>query len=215
MSGSIPRMRALPAIVALTTLVYLSEFLLSPGTQRWLVAFFGLSPQGIERGRLWQFVTYAFLHGGLIHLLANMAGLWFAGRIVERVMGTWRFVALYVSAAIAGGVAQVLLADSQAILLGASGAVCGVLLAFTTMFPDVNRVALFFFVLPVPMRVKYLGWILVGSSLIFLLLNFEPWISHAAHLGGAVAGYLYARLCGYGVPTLPERLVFRKSPPES
>ncbi len=215
MAGALPRMRALPAIVTLTTLVFLGEFFLSPATQRWLVAFFGLSERGIEQGRLWQFFTYAFLHGGLIHLLANMAGLWFAGRIVERVMGTWRFVALYVSAAIAGGVAQVLLADSQAILLGASGAVCGVLLAFTTMFPDVNRVALFFFVLPIPMRVKYLGWILVGSSLLFLVLNFEPWISHAAHLGGAVTGFLFARLCGYGTPTLAERLLFRKNPPDS
>jgi membrane associated rhomboid family serine protease len=136
-----------------------------------------------------------------------MAGLWFAGRIMERVMGTGRFLALYIACAVAGGLAQLLLEGGSSLLLGASGAVCGVILAFATIFPEAQIVMLLFFVVPLRFRAKYLGWGLTGSSLLFFLVGFEPWIGHAAHLGGCVTGYLLARLNGYGVPTAPERLL--------
>ena len=91
-----------------------------------------------------------------------MAGLWFAGRIVERVMGTGRFLALYFACAVAGGIAQLLLEGGKFLLLGASGAVCGVILAFATIFPEAQIVMLLFFVIPLRLRAKYLGWGLIG-----------------------------------------------------
>jgi membrane associated rhomboid family serine protease len=200
------RFSAVGVLIALNVGVFLYQ-LLRPGHEEELLDLYALSSQGIEQGRWWQLVTHAFLHGSIWHLLFNMAGLWFAGRIVERVMGTGRFLALYLACAVAGGLAQILLEGGKFLLLGASGAVCGVILAFATIFPEAQIVMLLFFVIPLRLRAKYLGWGLTGASLLFLLLRFEPWIGHAAHLGGCVTGYLLTRLNGYGVPTAPERLV--------
>jgi membrane associated rhomboid family serine protease len=208
MTQSGRRISAVGVLIAVNCGVFLYQ-LLRPDFNETLLELYGLSSQGVEQGAWWQLITHAFLHGNIWHLLFNMAGLWFAGRIVERVMGTGRFLALYFACALAGGIAQLLLEGGRFLLLGASGAVCGVILAFATIFPEAQIVMLLFFVIPLRLRAKYLAWGLTGSSLLFLLVGFEPWIGHAAHLGGCVAGYLLARLNGYGVPSLPERLVKR------
>jgi len=208
MTGKRRRVSAVMVLIVINVGVFLYQFL-RPDLNERLQDFYALSSAGMEEGRWWQLITHAFLHGNIWHLLFNMAGLWFAGRIVEHVMGTGRFLALYAASAVAGGLAQVLLEGGKSLLLGASGAVCGVILAFATIFPETQIVMLLFFVIPLRFRAKYLGWGLMGSSLLFLLVGFEPWIGHAAHLGGCVAGYLLARLNGYGVPSAPERL-FKK-----
>ncbi len=200
------RVSAVGVLIAFNVGVFLYQ-LLRPDLNGRLLELYALSSAGIEEGRWWQLLTHAFLHGNIWHLLFNMAGLWFAGRIVERVMGTGRFLALYVACAVAGGLAQLLLEGGSSLLLGASGAVCGVILAFATIFPEAQIVMLLFFVVPLRFRAKYVGWGLTGSSLLFFLVGFEPWIGHAAHLGGCVTGYLLARFNGYGVPTAPERLL--------
>lgn len=200
------RVSAVGVLIAFNVGVFLYQ-LLRPDLNGRLLELYALSSAGIEEGRWWQLLTHAFLHGNIWHLLFNMAGLWFAGRIVERVMGTGRFLALYVACAVAGGLAQLLLEGGNSLLLGASGAVCGVILAFATIFPEAQIVMLLFFVVPLRFRAKYVGWGLTGSSLLFFLVGFEPWIGHAAHLGGCVTGYLLARFNGYGVPTAPERLL--------
>jgi membrane associated rhomboid family serine protease len=202
------RVGAVGVLIAINVCVFLYQFL-RPDLNERLLELYGLSSAGIEEGRWWQLITHSFLHGNVWHLLFNLAGLWFAGRIVERVMGTGRFLALYAACAVAGGLAQVFLDGGGSLLLGASGAVCGVILAFATIFPEAQIVMLLFFVIPLRFRAKYLGWGLTGSSLLFLVVGFEPWIGHAAHLGGCVAGYFLARLNGYGVPSAPERL-FKK-----
>lgn len=208
MTQRLRRVGAVEVLIAFNVAVFLYQ-LVRPDLDERLLDLYALSTAGIEQGRWWQLITHAFLHGNIWHLLFNMAGLWFAGRIVERVMGTPRFLGLYMACAIAGGLAQVLLEGGRSLLLGASGAVCGVILAFATIFPEAQIVLLLFFVIPLRFRAKYLGWGLMGSSLLFFLVGFEPWIGHAAHLGGCVAGYLLARLNGYGVPSPPERL-FKK-----
>ena len=208
MTQSRRRISAVGFLIALNCGVFLYQ-LLRPDSNETLLELYGLSSEGVKQGAWWQLVTHAFLHGSIWHLLFNMAGLWFAGRIVERVMGTGRFLALYIACAVAGGIAQLLLEGGRSLLLGASGAVCGVILAFATIFPEAQIVMLLFFVIPLRLRAKFLAWGLTGSSLLFFLVGFEPWIGHAAHLGGCVAGYLLARLNGYGLPSLPERLIKR------
>ncbi|HEY5770414.1 MAG TPA: rhomboid family intramembrane serine protease [Terrimicrobium sp.] len=208
MTGKRRRISAVDVLIAINAAVFVYQLLLPDSKER-LQDLCALSAAGMEEGRWWQLITHAFLHGNIWHLVFNLVGLWFAGRIVERVMGTGRFVALYAASAVAGGLAQLFFEGGTIPLVGASGAVFGVVLAFTTMFPEAQIVALLFFVIPLKFRAKYLGWGLAGSSFLFLLLDFEPWIAHAAHLGGCVAGYLLARLSGYGVPTAPERLIKR------
>ena len=211
MNGKLWMFRAVPVLIAINAGVFLYEAFLTAPQERQLFSMYALSSGGLSAGRWWQFLTHAFLHGNLLHLVVNMVGLWVPGRIVERVMGTSRFLALYFISAIAGGVAQMLLSGSNAMLLGASGAVCGTILAFTTIFPEAQRVFLIFFILPLRLRAKYLGWGITLSSFLFLALNFEPWIGHAAHFGGCVAGYLFTRLSGYGDPSFVERWLLRKA----
>jgi membrane associated rhomboid family serine protease len=201
--------RAVPALIAVNTLIFLVEKAAGPEFRARAVSLFALTASGLMEGRWWQFVTHAFLHGNFIHLAVNMVGLWFAGRIVERILGTKRFLVLYFVSAVAGGLGQIIATGGIRPLIGASGAVCGVLLAFTTMFAETEIVALLFFIIPLRMRAKYLGWGIMGSSLLFLVIGFEPWIGHGAHLGGCLAGYLYARLDGYGRQTFLERAIRR------
>jgi membrane associated rhomboid family serine protease len=191
MSSTRRRVKAVPALLALNVLVFLHQITLaSPHFDR----TYALSAAGLQAGHWWQLVTHAFLHGNELHLLFNMLGLWFAGRIVERVMGTGRFLALYLLAAVTGGIFQMAL-GGNGLLVGASGAVFGVMVAFASLFPESQVVALVFFI-PVKLRAKYLGWGLAGSSLFLLLTGFLPGIGHAAHLGGCVAGYLFVRWGG-------------------
>ncbi|MFA7233126.1 MAG: rhomboid family intramembrane serine protease [Terrimicrobiaceae bacterium] len=151
-------------------------------------ALFGLSLRGISGGMLWQFVTHQFLHGSFFHLAVNMLGLWFAGRILENLLGGWRFLLFYLGCGICGGIFQLVLAPGP-ILIGASGAVCGVVAAFSALYPEMPITALLFFVLPVRMRAKWLGRMIVIISVILLVTRLGGNIGNAAHLGGALAGY--------------------------
>jgi len=184
----------------------------SPQVYSVLEHIFALSVTGIRNGFWWEFVTHAFLHGNTLHLLVNMVGLFFAGRLVERVIGPWRLLLLYIFAAVAGGILQMAVGNENAALLGASGAVCGIVVAFCAMFPEGELLLLVFFILPLRLRAKFLAWGLVLSSVVFLVFNLEPWIGHAAHLGGCIGGYLFVRLAGYARPTRLESWIIPRKP---
>lgn len=213
------KIRVVPTLVLVNCAIFGLETLLGPVAQRRLFDLFALSDRGLAEGHWWQLLTYAFLHApveflyfNFWHLLMNMAGLWFAGRVVERMLRPKLFILLYALAAISGGVFQLLLGPQHMPLVGASGAVCGVILAFTTLFPEWEVMALVLFVIPIRLRAKFLGRIVVGSTLLFMLFHFEPRIGHAAHLGGCVAGYLFVRFLGRGNQTWPERWLFPRKP---
>jgi membrane associated rhomboid family serine protease len=106
MRGKRRRISAVVVLIAINTGIFIYQWL-NPWWSDYLLDFYGLSASGLEEGRWWQLITYAFLHANIWHLLFNVLSLWFAGRIVERVMGAGRFVALYVASAVAGGVAEV------------------------------------------------------------------------------------------------------------
>jgi membrane associated rhomboid family serine protease len=184
-----PRDPATRFFVTACVVVFLLQMLAGPARGPALVGMFGLSEHGLESGAWWQLVTYQFLHGNEVHILVNMLGLWFAGRELETAIGTPRFVALYLVGGVVGGLAQVAVAP-QSELIGASASVCAVLLAFTTLFPRLPITALLFFVLPVRMRARTLGWILVAASVVFWLSGLQPQVGHIAHLGGFAAGFV-------------------------
>jgi membrane associated rhomboid family serine protease len=141
---------------------------------------------------LWQFVTYQFLHAGILHLAVNMMGLWFTGNILERVLGVRSFIFLYLLCGIAGGALQLMINPGPT-LIGASGAVCGLVAAFSTLYPRMPITALLFFVIPVRMQAMWLGIMVVGLSLFFLLTGFFNDIGNGAHIGGALAGFCWVK----------------------
>ncbi|MEX1117884.1 MAG: rhomboid family intramembrane serine protease [Terrimicrobiaceae bacterium] len=193
-------------LVAVNVAIFGLQSIVTPEHQAALIRVFGLSTSGLEAGGWWQFLTHGFLHGNLWHLLINMLSLWFAGRIVEQDFGSFRFLLLYLLGILGGGILQMLIGSPGTLLIGASGAVFAVLLAFTTIYSDQEILALIFFVIPLRIKARYLAWVLVGFTTLAIVFGFEPWIGHAAHLGGAITGYLFARVLGYGRPTFLENL---------
>lgn len=163
-----------------------------------------LTREGLLDGALWQLATHAFLHGNLFHLLVNMVALWFTGPILEEILGWPRFLLLYFGGAVAGGLLQVAGDSSGVPLVGASGAVCALLVGFGTLLPGLRITALIFFVIPVRMRASTLAWLVIVASFLFWLFGIEKGIGHLAHLGGGIAGFLICRSYrAGGLPGLP------------
>jgi membrane associated rhomboid family serine protease len=139
----------------------------------------------------WQILTYFFTHKSFWHILANMVALWSLGTSVEAVLGSQRFLHLYLFAGIGSGVALAYLDPSPIPVLGASTSVSGILAAFGYFFP---RSQVVIFPIPLPLPAK---WLAIGFGLLSLaLFLWEPvmgGISHFGHLCGLVLGWVYVR----------------------
>jgi membrane associated rhomboid family serine protease len=168
--------------------------------------FLGLTESGLRSGAFWQLVTYQFLHANVLHILMNMLGLWFAGRELEPVIGTRRFVILYLVGGVVGGLAQMFFSSGP--LIGASASVCAVLLALTSLFPNMPVMALLFFVLPLRMQARTLGLGMVAISVLVWISGRMPEVGHMAHLGGFATGWvfglIYRRTLGEDGPDYEE-----------
>jgi membrane associated rhomboid family serine protease len=163
----------------------------------WVIDYFGLIPARVIRnGWIWQLVTYMFLHGGALHILFNMLGIWMFGVELERRWGTRFFLQYYAVTGIGGGLTFLLVsllpfsATAPAYYtpaVGASGALFGLLLAYAMYWPERPILLLLMFV---PARV----FVMIYGGLA-LLNTFQPsrGVADAAHLGGMIFGYLYLR----------------------
>jgi membrane associated rhomboid family serine protease len=156
---------------------------------------FGLVPMWvIHEKRVWQLVTYMFIHAGLFHILFNMLALWMFGSELERIWGTRFFLKFYFITGIGAGCLTILASllpfgPLQQLyasdIVGASGAVYGLLLAYALYFPDRT---IYYIVFPMPARVFVL---IVGAVAFFSSLSETGGIANATHLGGLLVAYLY------------------------
>lgn len=140
----------------------------------------------------WTLITYQFLHGGLTHVGFNMLGLYFFGPRVEERLGSRRFITLYLVSGIAGGLLHTAISlgtGHHTPVIGASGALFGVMLAFARFWPDVQ--ILFMFFLPVEARIAVV--IMTVMSLWSGINGSRSGVADFAHLGGFVGGYLYLK----------------------
>jgi membrane associated rhomboid family serine protease len=183
---------ATKALIGINVLVFVFKEMLDRRGRIIVDDLFGLSGEGLVSGMVWQPVTYQFVHAGLFHLVVNMIGLWFAGNILERILGVRRFVQLFLVAGIAGGFLQMIY-DSNTVLVGASGSVCGLIAAFSTLYPRMPITVLLFFVIPVRMQAMWLGISVVILSALLLISGLFGNIGNLAHIGGAVAGFAWVR----------------------
>jgi membrane associated rhomboid family serine protease len=138
----------------------------------------------------WTVVTYMFVHdqNGLTHILFNMLGLYFFGPRVEERLGSRRFLMLYFISGITGALLSFIFAYNSSVV-GASGALFGVMIAFAMFWPNVQ--ILFMFFLPVPARVAVI--IMTVLSLWSGLRGSVTGVADFAHLGGFVGGFLYLK----------------------
>lgn len=164
----------------------LAVFIVTSMDPRW-IGFLSLWPQGIL-SQPWGVVTYMFVHAGLGHIFFNMIGLFFFGPRLENQLGSRQFLWLYLLSGL-GGAALSFVFAPYARVVGASGAVFGVLLGFAYFWPR-ERIYIWGIL---PIEARWLVGILAVMALSSGITGTDSGVAHFAHLGGFVAGYGYLR----------------------
>ena len=200
-------------LIIINFLILFTQYTLGQVWDLDLSSVFGLHFFLAPNFRLWQLGTYMFLHGGLTHLLFNMFALWMFGVVIERTLGTQRFLLYYFVCGIGAGLCQeawqlvqyyaeglqayqgvniegsLMSMDAYLNLwttVGASGACYGVLLAFGVLYPN-ERIMLL--IPPIPMKAKYFVFAYACIELVSAFTTTGN-IAHFAHLGGMFFGWL-------------------------
>jgi membrane associated rhomboid family serine protease len=192
--GPGPLSQAVKTLMAINVAGFLLGLIVPAVTER-----LGLVPAVFLREfALWQPVTYMFLHGGVGHLLFNMLALWMFGTELERTWGTRFFVRYYFVTGIGAALVTVAWALSpfpygnqmyQSVVIGASGAIYGLLLAYGMYFP--TRTIYLYFLFPIQARY----FVMIAGAIAFLssVGSSGGGVAHVAHLGGLLVGYLYLK----------------------
>ena len=216
----------LPPVTRILLIANVAIFLLEqvPSLQPFLIAYGALWPVGpahfagysasgapvMVGFHFWQIVSYAFLHGGWMHIGFNMFALWMFGGPIEHLLGAKHYTFYYFFCAVTAAVAHLLVAQYFTHrfypTIGASGAIFGLLVAFGAMYP---RMKMFLIFLPIPMP----AWIFViGYILLELFLGVtgtQEGVAHFAHLGGAVGGFVLLQYWRGKLPIRPKRILTR------
>jgi membrane associated rhomboid family serine protease len=157
-----------------------------------IFGYLALTPILVVRERaIWQVVTYMFLHGGFGHILINRLVLFIFGSRLEHRLGSSEFLLYYFITGVGAGIATLAVNWYTGMagipVVGASGAIFGVMLAYATFFPDTTIFVNFF--IPLPARIA----VLIFTAIEIFSLVFRPGsgVAHLTHLAGFVFGYLY------------------------
>ncbi|MBT3200194.1 MAG: rhomboid family intramembrane serine protease [Phycisphaerales bacterium] len=146
---------------------------------------------------VWNYITFQFAHGDVMHLFGNMLGLYMLGGVLERAWGARRFVIFYLTCGIFAGLCHLgityVKGGSPLPLLGASGGVFGILAACAILFPHIKLIV-FLFLVPI----RFMAILLLALGAYYMLLGGGGNTAHAAHLGGAVMGAFWV----WGLPRL-------------
>ena len=183
--------RAMPGAIKALVVANVVGFLLAQIVGGEFYRLFGLVPARVVHDRwVWQPLTYLFIHGSFMHLLFNLFALWMFGMPVEAQWGAKEFIKYFLVCGIGAGLLSVALAPgSNAPIIGASGAVYGLLVAFAMLYPDAVIYLYFFF----PVKAAHMA-ILFGLIEFFAsATNATPGVARFAHLAGMLIGYLYIR----------------------
>jgi len=159
-------------------------------------AYFALSLEGLKNGYVWQLLTFQFLHANWMHILFNSLAIFFFGRPVENFFGRGKFLAIYFSSGIFGGLVQMLFAQIlpqyfDAPIIGASAGAYGLVAAFAVLYWQ-ERFTLFFYFIPIAMRGKTLLWLSLALAVVGIL-TLGSGVANAAHFGGILTGLFLAQ----------------------
>jgi membrane associated rhomboid family serine protease len=173
-------------ILIINVVLFIAKFLLSNTID--LDRYLDLYPIGTPNFKPHQFITYMFMHADLSHIFLNMLGVYMFGSILENIWGAKRFINFYLLCGLGAAALQLGISSFNnefTILLGASGSVFGLLVAFAMMFPN-TELQLYFII---PVKAKYL---VIGYSLFELYNGFfaNDNVAHFAHLGGLAVGII-------------------------
>ena len=187
--GPGPMSTAMKALIGANVAIFLAQTLMPS-----LMLTFGLVPAAVLGGlQIWRLVSYMFLHGGIFHILFNMLALWMIGSELEHRWGTRYFLKFYFVTGVGAGILTVLFSLLpfeiatqlyHEIVIGASGAIYGLLLAYGLYFPD--RL-IYYIVFPIPAKYFVL---IIGVISFYGSMGGSSGVANATHLGGLLVAYL-------------------------
>ncbi len=199
------------SLIAFNVLIYLYQiglgvdlesFLFTYGLVPWNMTK-GIASEGFSvKGHVLPWISYMFLHGGVVHLLSNMWFLHVFGDNVEDRLGRVRFIVLYFCGGLIAALMQVMTGPSEMVpMVGASGAVSAILAAYALYYPRVRVLALvFIFLVPIPAFLFIGFWFVVQlfNGYTSLLWESGTGVAWWAHIGGFAAGLVLAKALGFG-----------------
>lgn len=157
----------------------------------YLDIFLAVSVFGIKEGFFWQFITYMFAHGSITHILFNMLALFIFGTALERHIGSWEFLSYYLITGISAGAFSLLVywltGQNMVFLIGASGAIFAVELAYATFFPN----SMIYIWGIIPLRAPVMVLLFTGIELFNMIVGSRGNVAHLTHLAGFGFGWLY------------------------
>jgi membrane associated rhomboid family serine protease len=181
---------SIPPATRALILINVGVFLLQQVAGQQIGELFALWPLGSPEFRPWQLITYAFLHGSVAHIFFNMFALFMFGRALELYWGARRLVIFYMVCVLTAALTQLAAQRGAGVneeVIGASGGIFGILLAFAWYFPR-QRIILLFPPIPMP------AWLFVTLygllELFFGVTGTQAGVAHFAHLGGMAGGAL-------------------------
>lgn len=193
-------------VIILINLYVFSNELIAPNSDVY-IAQYALIPSLIDFNNLnslYSFITHQFVHGGFLHIVSNMLFLWVFGRNVEAELSFFSFPALYLTSGILGGLAQYFIfPDSTLPMIGASGAIAGVLGAYFALFSGhtiKTFVPIFFFftILDIPASIMLFYWFLTQvfheTFSLASTTATEGGIAYVAHIAGFICGWFLSKL---------------------
>ena len=191
--GPGPVSTAIKGLIAANVVMFVAQYF-RPG----LTDALGLHPAFVLKYFwAWQLATYMFLHGGIFHIVFNMLALWMFGAELERIWGVRYFLKFYFVTGVGAAVLTVAISllpfpFTQQLqrenIIGASGAIYGLLLAYAMYFPD--RPIYMYFVFPIPARIFVA---IIGAIAFFSSMSETSGVANATHLGGLLVAYLYLK----------------------
>jgi membrane associated rhomboid family serine protease len=189
-------------LIAINVMVFLFKASLGPYSRNALIEYYGLVPDQV---RLSSILTSMFLHGGWLHVLGNMWFLWIFGDNIEDLLGHAKFLVFYLLCGIVAALGQVIANPNSTVpMVGASGAIAGVMGAYLIKFPRARILTLVFFLfitiieIPAPLMLAY--WFVIqlfsGFGSIARTHLSEGGTAFFAHIAGFVAGILLVKVLG-------------------
>jgi len=168
-------------------------FLCTVSNLNHFIDFFGFTSERLWDGRFFTIFTSMFLHGNVWHLILNMWFLWVFGDNLESRLGKVKFIAFYIICGIGGAILYALaMSDPSQAVIGASGAISGVLGGYLVLFPKNKiRIFLFFCVASIPAVIYIFIWFLLQ---LFSTSAIDTSVSYFSHIGGFVTGMLFVKM---------------------
>jgi len=199
--------KPMQVIMIVNVAVYLLTWFTWLGIDSYILWFGAFIPS--RAFELWRFLSYAFVHFDFMHILFNMLMFWMFATEVCKSIGEKNFITLYLTSAIFASVFGLPLYTLGLVgnhpVVGASGALFGVMVAYAFLFPE--QVILMFFI--IPMKIKHAVWIFIAIDL--FMANSGDGIAHFTHLGGVLSGYLFMLLWAKNI-SLKSLFVRQKRP---